>query len=169
MELIIPDKKYYQSYIDAIKEYNEFQVSTYQFLDVTGNDIFEQVENFRTGNNLPEGYVKATYLWLTDGDEFIGEVSIRHGLTDSLLKFGGNIGYGVRHSKWNTGLGTTMLSLALNYAKETIGLRRALITCNDNNYASARIIEKNGGILQDKIVNTIDGVDRLTRRYWIEL
>lgn len=168
MELIIPSKKYHLSYIQAIKEYNDHNVHAYDFLDVTKYDIFEQIENFRNGTNIPDGYVKATYLWLVDGDEFIGEISIRHSLTDALLRFGGNIGYGVRYSRWNKGIGTIMLSLALKYAKEVIGLNKVLVTCNDNNYGSAGVIEKNGGVLQDKIVNTIDGVDRITRRYWIE-
>lgn len=169
MKLVIPSKKYYSSYVEAIKEYNDHDVSTYQFLDVSNYNIFEKIENFRTGNNLPLGYVKATYLWLVDGDEFIGEISIRHSLTDSLLRFGGNIGYGIRYPKWNNGTGTSMLSMALKYAKEVIGLNKVLITCNDNNYGSARIIEKNGGLLQDKIVNAIEGAERITRRYWIEI
>lgn len=169
MELILPNKKYYQSYVDAINEYKEHNIDTYDFLDVNKPDIFKRIDNFRTGNDLPDNYVKATYLWLVDGDEFVGEVSIRHELTDSLLRFGGNIGYGIRHSQWNKGVGTIMLSMALDYAKKVIGLGKVLITCNDNNYASARIIEKNGGILQDKIINTIDGIDRTTRRYWIEI
>lgn len=169
MELIIPNKAYYQSYIDAIEEYREHGVSTYAFLDVNKYDIFEKVENYRTGNNLPENYVKSTYLWLVDEGEFIGEVSIRHNLTDSLLRFGGNIGYGIRYAKWNKGIGTIMLSMALNYAKDVLGLHKVLITCNDDNFGSARIIEKNGGILEDKITNNIDGLDRITRRYWINI
>ena len=86
-----------------------------------------------------------------------------------MLSFGGNIGYGIRYSKWNKGYGTIMLSLALKYAKEVIGLNKVLITCDDNNVGSARIIEKNFGLLQDKIINVIDGVERITRRYWIEI
>ena len=39
-----------------------------------------------------------------------------------------------------------------------------LITCDDDNIGSCRIIEANGGILQDKIDN---GRGVLTRRYWI--
>lgn len=101
MELIVPCKKYYSSYIEAIKEFSEHKVDTYQFLDASKYDIFEKIENFKTGKNLPLNYVKATYLWLVEDDEFIGEVSIRHELTDSLLCFGGNIGYGIRYSKWN--------------------------------------------------------------------
>ncbi|MCF6466626.1 MULTISPECIES: GNAT family N-acetyltransferase [Eubacteriales] len=169
MELIVPCKKYYSSYIDAIKEFSEYKVDTYQFLDASKYDIFEKIENFKTGKNLPLNYVKATYLWLVEDDEFIGEVSIRHELTDSLLCFGGNIGYGIRYSKWNKGYGTIMLSLALKHAKEVVGLNKVLITCNDNNLGSARVIEKNFGLLQDKIINVIDGVERITRRYWIEI
>lgn len=169
MKLILPSEKYYQSYIGAINEYQSNHVDTYEFLDVKSYNIFKRIEDFRNGNNLPDGYVKATYLWLIDDNEFIGEVSIRHSLTDSLLRFGGNIGYGIRFSKWNQGFGTMMLSMSLKYAKEVIGLDKVLITCNDNNYGSAHVIEKNGGILQDKIVNMIDGAEQLTRRYWIQI
>lgn len=167
MELIIPTEKYYQSYIDAIHEYKVNNVNTYDFLDVSRYDIFKRVEDYRLGRNLPENYVSGTYLWLVDGDDFIGEISIRHSLTEALLRFGGNIGYGVRYSKWNKGLGTIMLSKALRYAKEVIGLDKVLITCNDDNLGSIRVIEKNGGVLQDKIINVIDDTKRTTRRYWI--
>ena len=169
MELIVPNKKYYSSYVEAIKEFYDHKVDTYQYLDVSKYDIFEKIENFRTSKNLPINYVNATYLWLVEGDTFIGEVSIRHKLTSSLLCFGGNIGYGIRWSKWNNGYGTIMLSLALKYAKEVISLNKVLITCNDNNLGSACIIEKNNGLLQDKIINVIDGVEIITRRYWIEI
>ena len=41
-----------------------------------------------------------------------------------------------------------------------------MLTCDDDNIASIKTIEKNGGILQDKIKQ--DSGD-LTRRYWIRL
>lgn len=169
MELLIPNKNYYQSYVDAIEEYRVNAIDSYDFLDVKEYDIFERVENFRLGRNLPPNYVCGTYLWLVDNNEFVGEVSIRHSLTEDLLRFGGNIGYGVRYSCWNRGYGTIMLSMALDYANKVIGLDKALITCSDTNIGSARVIEKNGGVLQDKIKNVIDGAERITRRYWIDL
>ena len=169
MELILPEKRYYLSYADAINEYKNNCIDTYDFLDIEKYDIFQRINNFRLGINLPENYVLATYLWLVDNGEFIGEVSIRHSLTPDLLCFGGNIGYGVRFSEWGKGYGTIMLADALVYAKEVIGLEKALITCNDENIGSARVIEKNGGILQDKIKNVVTGKEILTRRYWIVL
>lgn len=62
MRLVIPSKKYYRSYVDAINEYENYKIDTYDFLDVTKYDIFERIENSLTGNNLPDGYVKATGL-----------------------------------------------------------------------------------------------------------
>ena len=78
---------------------------------------------------------------------------------------GGHIGYGVRFSEWNKGYGTLMLSLALKKAKE-LKLERVLITCNDDNYASAKVMEKNGFTLADKVNVEEDGIMYLTRRYW---
>ncbi|MBE1602632.1 putative acetyltransferase [Streptomyces stelliscabiei] len=42
---------------------------------------------------------------------------------------------------------------------------RVLITCDDDNVASARTIERNGGVLED--VRTTD--EGIKRRYWITL
>jgi predicted acetyltransferase len=46
-----------------------------------------------------------------------------------------------------------------------VGLGRVLVTCSDDNVASARIIERNGGVLED-VRKTAVG---LKRRYWITL
>ncbi len=168
MELIKPSGKYFSSYTKAIDEYEKNNITTYSFLTGNQEKVLKRIADFESGNNLPSNYVKATYLWLIDNDEFIGEVSIRHTLTDELLRFGGNIGYGIRFSYKNKGIGTKMLELALSYARTELNLEKVLITCNDTNIASSRIIEKNGGKLQDKIINTINGIEILTRRYWVE-
>lgn len=139
MKLIYPEEKYLKFYQEARLEHELNGVTTYDFLDSSKIDIFELVFNFR------------------------------HALTDSLEKIGGHIGYGIRYSMWNKGYGTVMLKEALIYAKEELGLKKVLITCNDDNIGSYRVIEKNGGILQDKIMNHINGKEQLSRRYWITI
>ena len=57
-----------------------------------------------------------------------------------------------------------MLKLALEKARER-GLRQILITCDDNNPGSARVMEHNGLVLRDKVRNVIDGQEIITRRY----
>ena len=85
-------------------------------------------------------------------------------MNDDLKQYGGHIGYGIRFSEWNKGYGTLMLRLALEKAK-ALGITSALITCNDDNYGSAKVMENNGFMLQDKIQNMINGKPITTRRY----
>ncbi len=73
--------------------------------------------------------------------------------------------YGIRFSEWNKGYGTHMLEMALKEAKK-IGLTKVLITCDDDNIGSAKVMENNGFVLQDKIENYVDGNTLITRRYW---
>ena len=166
MKLIEPCEQYLLSYMDALREYREHNVSTYFFTDADKCDIFEKFENYRTESNLPSNRVGAHFYWLVDEkqERFIGEISIRHCLTDALERYGGHIGYGIRYTCWNQGYGTEMLRLALEKAKE-LGLSYILITCDDDNVASAKVMEHNGFYLKDKIPNCIDGQSIVTRRY----
>ena len=54
----------------------------------------------------------------------------------------------------------------INATAKKLGLSRVLLTCNDTNLASARVMEKNGFVLADKIENNFDGETLITRRYW---
>ncbi|MEJ4099713.1 GNAT family N-acetyltransferase [Corynebacterium mastitidis] len=47
------------------------------------------------------------------------------------------------------------------------GVRRALLVCDDDNVGSARVIEANGGVLEDR--RRHPGGGSLKRRYWIPL
>jgi predicted acetyltransferase len=76
----------------------------------------------------------------------------------------GHIGYGVRPSARSRGLATWALQSVLVRAP-ALGLRKVLLTCDDSNPASARVIEKTGGVLED-VRETELG---LTRRYWMTL
>ncbi len=169
MRLVYPSEKYLNSYAEAVKEYAENNVTTYFFDDPQSVDVVKKYKDYRHGKNMKPGYVPQTTFWLVDGNEFVGEIGIRHTLNDSLKIRGGHIGYGIRCSRWGKGYGTKMLKLALKKAK-AMRLDKVLITCNIDNYASARVIEKNGGILQDIVVaNNQLGVPTQTKRYWINL
>jgi predicted acetyltransferase len=83
---------------------------------------------------------------------------------DFLLRAGGHIGYGIRPSARGRGLATWALGQVLSKAT-ALGLDRVLITCADGNVASARVIERRGGVLED-VRDTELG---RTRRYWVTL
>jgi predicted acetyltransferase len=117
-----------------------------------------------SGELLPK--VPFTLLWLAAGEGFIGEVSIRHELNRWLRVEGGHIGYGIRPSLQRQGYGRLILALALEECR-ALGLPRVLLTAQADNHASLRIIEANGGELEDEAPDP-SGHGRL-RRYWLAL
>ncbi|MBU3143829.1 GNAT family N-acetyltransferase [Clostridium sp. CF012] len=111
------------------------------------------------------GFVPAhTYFLVQESKKIIGAVNIRHYLNDYLFNFGGHIGYGVRPSERKKGYASLMLSMALPIAKE-LGIDKVLITCDKNNEGSAKTIIKNGGVLENEVLEE----GEITQRYWIEV
>jgi len=159
------------SYRAALEEFNASNAAIDILHDPDEFDqwkatIFEYFEDHRMGRNLPEGYVPDSTFWLVDGDTYLGTGNIRHRLTPELEQFGGHIGYAIRPSYWNMGYGTLQLRLLLAEAAK-LGLTHVLLTCDESNLASARVMEKCGGVWQDTIEQAIGGPPRRTRRYWI--
>ena len=97
----------------------------------------------------PESKVPETTLWWVDGDEYLGRLSIRHELTAPLRELGGHIGYVVRPSARRQGNAAAMLAAALPITRG-LGIDPALLTCDADNEGSRRVIEANGGILEDQ-------------------
>lgn len=114
-----------------------------------------------TPNRVPN----STFFALdTERERLIGAVSIRHWLNDALLRRGGHIGDGVRPSERRKGYGRAIVGLALEKCRE-MGITRVLMTCDKNNVASAKAIQKNGGLLE----NEIEDQGKIFQRYWISL
>jgi predicted acetyltransferase len=116
----------------------------------------------RAGVNLPVGRVPATFVVADVGGVVVGRASIRHELNAWLARVGGHIGYAVRPDYRRRGYATAILGRSLEIAR-SVGIERALVTCDDDNVASARTIERCGGVLEDVVV---DGTTR-KRRYWV--
>lgn len=103
-------------------------------------------------------FVPQTTFWWVEGDGYLGRISVRHRLTDFLLEVGGHIGYYVVPSRRRQGHATAMLRAVLPRAKK-LGVDPALVTCDETNIASRKVIEAAGGALQDQ-----RGVKL---RYWV--
>ncbi|HEX7739325.1 MAG TPA: GNAT family N-acetyltransferase [Marmoricola sp.] len=95
-----------------------------------------------------DDWVPCTTLWWVDGSTYLGRLSIRHHLKGWLEEVGGHIGYDVRPSARRQGHATAMLRTALPVAA-SLGIDKALVTCDDDNLASRRVIETNGGVFED--------------------
>lgn len=112
------------------------------------------------------GFVTSTALFGFVGEEIVGKVNFRHSLNEKLLKVGGHIGYGVVSEHRGKGYASEMLRQTLALARLQ-GLDRVLITCDENNVASYKVIEKNGGVFEN-FFDPMDGSSK-KKRYWIDL
>jgi predicted acetyltransferase len=112
----------------------------------------------------PEGWVPSTTSFLVDEGRILGVSNLRHWLTPHLFEHGGHVGYSVRPSERNRGHATRLLRNAARKARR-LGVERLLVTCDADNIASARVIERCGGDLENEVPTD----DAPIRRYWIHL
>jgi predicted acetyltransferase len=127
-------------------------------------DYVKLCDDLRDGVGPLPNLVPSDTLWIEEDGRIVGTIGIRYGLTDLLRRRGGHIGYAVRPSARNRGVATEATKLAFERLREH-KITEALITCNDSNAASARVIVKCGGRrIEDSVVE-----GQLTRRYVISL
>lgn len=164
-----PSVDYRDSYLESIRETQARRaVAAWELSALSADfggfvrDLLERGDPALTGpGRMPE-----MIYWLIDGGEYIGRVSLRHAVNDWVRTIGGHIGYEIRPSRRRRGYGTLILRLALPHARE-MGLTRVLITCDEDNIGSKKIIEANGGRFETAV--TVPGHRSRKLRYWIDL
>lgn len=169
VRLVMPHPRYRSSLLEAMREFvaagEESQLPA--SIDEMETDFEGFVERLIHFNANPVGTrVRQSPFWIVLGDDYAGRLNIRHELNETLCLFGGHIGYAVRPSMRRRGIATRALELGLVEARG-LGLDRVLVTCSDHNTGSRKVIEANGGVLED-LVETRFHSD-LIRRYWIEV
>jgi len=164
-----PSVAYRDSFIQAVREFQaEGRQLHYDLKSLSGDfgAFVQSLHDLKDRSKLKPGWVPGSDFWLIDGDEFVGRLSVRHELNEQLLLFGGHIGYEIRPSKRKQGYGKEILRLGLEKARE-LGLHRVLVTCDEDNIGSKKIIEHNGGKLENAL--EIEGEPVRKLRYWIDI
>ncbi len=131
-ELVPPSEAYRDSYSEALHE---------------SRDEWEHLlgEPEIPVHEMHIGQVPRTTWWLVDGGEYIGTGWMRHVDPEHLLDVGGHIGYEIRPSKRGQSYGKLILKLMLEKAREA-GYESVVLLCNEDNLASLKVIEANGGV-----------------------
>lgn len=167
IELSLPHR---DSFLAGVREFQtDGQMLYYDLESITADfaAFVQGLQDQKDRTHIPPGRVPATDYWLYENNTtFIGHLSLRHELNAFLLQMGGHIGYQIRPSYRHQGHGTTILRLGLAKAR-ALGLRRVLVTCDETNIGSKKIIEANGGQLENAIFMESDSIRKL--RYWINI
>lgn len=170
LELVSPTERLRETFLRAMAEFRreglpwwiggDLELAEHDFSAFVAKKLADAT--CRTETTVP-----ATHLWgvaVEAEDELVGRISIRHELNDALRVVGGHIGYDTVPSFRGRGVATEMLRQALPVAS-ALGLTRLLITCDDTNTASIRVIERNGGALSETKALGPNGP--VKRYYWI--
>jgi len=148
--LVEPRREYQKSFENYILAYVRKNDTHYLNIYKKGLEDFHEylnyLSNLSKGIEIPQGWVTTSTFWLIDNDEVVGVVRVRH----QNVSTAGHIGYDISPCYRNKGYGTEILKLALIEA-EKIGIKEVIVTCNIDNIASKKIIEKNNG----KLLGTI--------------
>jgi len=181
--LLKPQLAHHRAFIDGLSELQAHQHERYyveenlDLAQLSNKKFFKQhlsdLAEQELGINLAPNRVPQSIYWLmeeqTDGQlVWIGRVSIRHRLNDKLRKIGGHVGYVIRPSARRQGYGSRLLALTLEKIRQhqpKIDTKQALLTCDETNLGSKKIIEKNGGIFANSLVQDDSPVRKL--RYWV--
>ncbi|QRP44607.1 GNAT family N-acetyltransferase [Amycolatopsis sp. FDAARGOS 1241] len=103
------------------------------------------------------------YRWLVEDGTVLGGIALRHA-DDEYTHWAGHLGFGIRPTARGRGLATWALTRMLDEAR-ALGLDRVLLLCDPANTASAKTIQRAGGVCEQTTTTRHGPV----RRFWIDL
>ena len=169
-ELIEPSRELYAAWLEA---HDEWGAGAHEDgFGLRPSDDVRSILGFRAWVDrliaesmraaMEDERARCVYRWIVEDGRVLGGIALRHGAEQ--VGNVGHIGYGIRPSARRRGLGTWALGQILNEA-QNLGMERVLVVCASDNIASARMIERQGGVLE-RTEQTEHG---LACRYWIDL
>ncbi len=184
MELVKPDIKYKDSFIEAIESgFNALYVGSQapmsaeavaeiksdfaKYLEKKVLKPYDPTPKLRPDGNYYANVPETPY-WLIDEGKFIGLFLLRTELNGFLRYVGGNVGYGIAPKYRRRGYATKGLGLLIDEARK-VGVSKLLIAAMDDNIGSWKAIEKNGGVLENIITLPWEDSGQKYKRYWVEV
>ncbi|GLR77149.1 GNAT family N-acetyltransferase [Aliivibrio sifiae] len=169
MELVVPSLELESEFLAFFEDYIANDISNIESYLLGKEDFSSYIQSLTdesNGINLREGFVPCSHFWLiNDNQSILGVVRIRHNISNEFLALeAGHIGYDIAPSFRRNGYGKSILKLALTKAKKLV-LNRVLLTADEDNIASRKIIESNGGKFGNIVMGKV--FPNPLARYWV--
>lgn len=170
IQLVKPSVVYKDSFLDA---WDEMKTESDKSSWIYGRfDSFDPKNDFSSYVNElnrrclepPANHVTGDVYWAVLENEVVGRIALRHDLNEDLKNVGGHVGYIVRPSYRGRGIASEMLRQIL-MTETARNISKLLLTCDPDNLASQRTIEKNGGIF----TSSYESGQIKKTHYWINM
>ena len=168
VKFILPTAEHESDILDYIKEHDNFREPCLGFASFNnyGAWLEQQIRRRENLNLEPNEFPSTLYLAFNEFNQLIGLTNFKTALPEELLRHIGHIGYAIRPTQRGKGYATELLRESFPLAK-SMGLNKVLITCNESNAASAKVIEKNNGVFENNLYVENDKIT--VKRFWISL
>jgi predicted acetyltransferase len=133
--------------------------------DMTYIDFLRLLEDHSAGRGTAADVAPSSFLLRSILDASLDALYSPH-THSTTRKVAGHIGYASSSEFRNAVTRRKSFTRRSASAYDELGLDRVMVTCDDDNAASIRVIEKSGGIFQDTYQYAM--LRRPKRRYWID-
>lgn len=155
------------AFLEGLRAWDGENLSWYTFVYKPGMSfagMLAILAREHSGVGLAEGRVPASMLYAFVDGRIVGRLSVRHRLNEQLRHRGGHIGYSVAPAFRGKGYASEIVRLGIPFCR-SLGIQDILVTCADGNVPSWKIVEKQGGVLENTVWDEVE--QESIRRYWI--
>lgn len=157
------------AFLAGLKDWVGEDLTWYTFVwkeGISHAEHLKTLESQKDIHQIAKDRVPATMFYAFVNDQIVGRLSLRHNLNDFLMMYGGHFGYAVSPKHRKKGYATEIFRQGLDHCKK-FGLHTILITCAEDNIASKKLIEKFGGVLENRVL--VPDINEYRLRYWLKI
>ena len=141
MQIVKANLSHFEAFEQYVEKCAQAGMEMYVAAQSDSEALLKKRIGYAKGEGLPEGWTpSSTYFCIEEG-MILGSIRVRNGNNDYLENVIGHIGYETAPDAQGKGIATFML----NWVKAEVLEGSAIVTCDVNNIASRRVIEKAGG------------------------
>ncbi len=154
-------------FLAGVEDWRNDDLNLYTFVWEPGmrhDEHLQLLRDQKDKSKLEPDRVPSAMLYGFVNEKIVGRVNVRYELNRALMERGGHVGYAVNPGHRENGYATKMFEQSLKFC-QTLGLIEILVTCEDQNVPSRKIVERFGGSLESRFF--AEDIEKFVRRYWL--